>query len=101
MLEVTGLDKSAPERIGGLQDGSIGLEGYFNAATDKSHDVFKTRTGTRTVTLAVGGNTSSTPDLNMEMLVPEYNIERGDDGALNWTAGLSLQSGTTPTWGTV
>ena len=101
LFDVTGIDKSAMERLVGLGDGTVSLNGVCNFASNKSHDVFKTRTGTRTVTLAVGGNTSSNPELNMEMLVTEYNIERGDDGALNWTAGLSLQSGTTPTWGTV
>jgi len=101
LFDVTGIDKSAMERLVGLGDGTVSLNGVFNSASNKSHDVFKTRTGTRTVTLAVGGNTSSNPELAMEMLVTEYNIERGDDGALNWTAGLSLQSGTTPTWGTV
>ena len=101
LFDVTGIDKSAMERLVGLGDGTVSLNGVCNFASNKSHDVFKTRTGTRTVTLAVGGNTSSNPELAMEMLVTEYNIERGDDGALNWTAGLSLQSGTTPTWGTV
>ena len=101
LFEVTGIDKSAMERLIGLGDGTISLNGVFNSASNKSHDVFKTRTGTRTVTLAIGGNTSSNPKLEMEMLVTEYNVERGDDGALNWTAGLSLQSGTSPAWSTV
>ena len=101
LFEVTGIDKSAMERLIGLGDGTISLNGVFNSASNKSHDVFKTRTGTRTVTLAIGGNTSSNPKLEMEMLVTEYNVERGDDGALNWPAGLSLQSGTSPAWSTV
>jgi hypothetical protein len=101
LFEITGIDKSAMERLVGLGDGTVSLNGVFNSASNKSHDVFKTRTGTRTFDLRVGGNTSSNPKLTMEMLVTEYNIERGDDGALTWTAGLSLQSGTTPTWGTV
>lgn len=100
LFDVTGIDKSAMERIIGLGDGTVSLNGVFNAASNKSHDVFKTRTGTRTFTLAVGGDTTSNPELEMEMLVTEYNCERGNDGALTWTAGLSLQSGTTPTWGT-
>ena len=101
LLEITGIDKSATERLIGLGDGTVSLNGVFNKASNKSHDVFKTRTGTRTVTLAIGGNTSGYPKLEMEMLVTEYNIERGDDGALNWTAGLSLQSGTVPAYSTV
>lgn len=101
MFEVTGVDKSAVERIIGLNDYTLSVNGVFNKASNKSHDVFKTRTGTRTVTLAIGGNTSGYPKLEAEMLVTEYNLERGDDGGLNWTAGLSLQSGTVPAWTTV
>jgi len=101
MFEVTGIDKSAVERIIGLNDYTLTVNGVFNKASNKSHDVFKTRTGTRTVTLAIGGNTSGYPKLEAEMLVTEYNLERGDDGGLTWSAGLSLQSGTVPTWSTV
>jgi len=100
MFEVTGVDKSAVERIIGLNDYTLSISGVFNKASNKSHDVFKTRTGTRTVTIAIGGNTTGYPELEAEMLVNEYNLERGDDGGLNWTTTLSLQSGTVPTWGT-
>lgn len=101
LIDITGLDKSAMERLIALGDGSFTVSGVFNAAADKSHDVFKTRTGTRTVDYKIGGNTSTNPYLTMECLVSEYNLTHGADGSLNWTAGLQLQSGTTPTWGTV
>ena len=73
----------------------------FHAASNKSHDVFKTKSGTRTFDLRIGGNSSSNPQLTAEMLVADYNLSRGTDGALNFTASLMLQSGTVPTWGTV
>ena len=101
LIETTGLDKSARERITGMSDGDVTLNGFFNAASNKSHDVFKTRTGTRTFDLRIGGNTSSNPKLTMEMLVANYNITRGSGGELNWTATLNLQSGTVPAWSTV
>ena len=101
MYDVTGLNKSAMERLIGLNDLTVSINGYFNSTSNKSHDVFKTRTGTRTVTLAVGGNSASNPKLEAEMLVNEYNLDRGDDGGLTWTASLSLQSGTVPAWTTV
>jgi len=101
LLETTGLDKSAMERIIGLSDGSVSISGIFNPAANKSHAVFKTRTGTRTVTYAVGGNTSSNPKLEMEMLIDAYNVSRGTDGSSTWTADMSLQSGTVPAWSTV
>src|SRR5688500_14226802 len=58
--DVTGVDKSAMERLLLLADFSITLNGVFNDATDLSHDVFKTVSSTavaRTVTLVVSGQT--------------------------------------------
>jgi hypothetical protein len=101
LLDVTGIDKSAMERLIGLGDGTITVNGVYNSAANMSHDVFKTRTGTRTVTYAVGGNTQGNPVISMEMLITSYVPVNGADGSLNWTAGLSLSNGTTPTWSTV
>ena len=101
LIDITGLDKSAMERLIGLSDGSFQVNGVFNASSNQAHSVFSTRTGTRTVTYAIGGNTGGNPVLTMECLVDSYNLTRGNDGSLTWTAGLQLQSGTVPTWGTV
>ena len=101
LIDTTGLDKSAKERITGMSDGDVSLNGTFNPASNKSHDVFKVRTGTRTFDLRVGGNTSSNPKLTMEMLVADYSLTRNADGSLTWSVTLNLQSGTVPTWGTV
>tara|TARA_R100000808_G_scaffold3776_4_gene12982 strand:+ start:3275 stop:3691 length:417 start_codon:yes stop_codon:yes gene_type:complete len=101
LLEATGIDKSAMERIIGLGDGTVTLNGTFNPAANMSHAVFKTRSGVRTVDYRVGGNTSSNPKLSMEMLISSYNLSRGTDGSMTWTAELALQSGTLPTWSTV
>jgi hypothetical protein len=40
--DITGLDKSANERLLLLADFSISLAGVFNDASNMSHDVFKT-----------------------------------------------------------
>ena len=101
LVETTGLDKSARERITGMSDGDVTVNGYFNAASNKSHDVFKTRTGTRTFDLRIGGNTSGYPKLAMEMQVASYAITRGTDGALTWSVTLNLADGTVPAWTTV
>mgnify|MGYP003650172469 CR=1 FL=1 len=101
MYDMTGLNKSAMERLIGLNDLTVTLNGYFNPASNKSHDVFKVRTGTRTFDLRVGGDTSTNPKLTAEMLIGEYNLDRGDDGGLTWTVSLSLESGTVPAWTTV
>lgn len=94
--DVTGIDKSAIERLLLLADYSMTLNGVFNVATDKSHDVFKTVPSTsvgRTVTNTVGGVT-----LAGELLPTDYALTRSQTGELTWTVPLVLQDGTVPTW---
>jgi len=101
LLETTGLDKSARERLTGMSDGDVTLTGTFNATSNKSHDVFKTRTTARTFDLRVGGNSGGNPKLPMEMVIANYNIARDSAGVLTWSATLNLADGTVPTWTTV
>lgn len=95
-LDVTGLDKSAHERLLGLADISETLNGVFNDAANASHDVLKTvgsSSAVRTVTNTVSGKT-----LAFEGLITDYNLTRGADGSLTWTAPIVLADGTAPTW---
>jgi len=94
--DVTGIDKSAMERLLLLADGQISLNGVFNHASNMSHDVFKTVPSTsveRTVTSVHSGQT-----LSMECLFSDYNLSRSQDGSLTWTATGQLSDGTAPTW---
>lgn len=94
--DITGVDKSANERLLLLADGSVTLNGVFNAAANMSHDVFKTVSSTsvqRTVTQTVNGVT-----LAMEMLASDYQLSRSDSGELTFSVPLSLADGTVPTW---
>jgi hypothetical protein len=94
--DVTGVDKSAIERLLLLADFSITLNGVFNDAANASHSVFKTVPSTsaaRTVSLGVSGQT-----LANECLFTDYNLTRGQDAALTWSAPGVLSDGTVPTW---
>lgn len=94
--EVTGVDKSAIERLLLLADFSITLNGVFNDAADASHVTFKdiaSTTVARTVSLAVSGQT-----LSNECYFTDYQLNRADDGSLTWSAPGVLQDGTVPTW---
>ena len=94
--DITGVDKSAFERLLLLADFSITLNGVFNDAANLSHAVFKTVPSTsvaRTVSLAVSSQT-----LANETLFTDYALTRGADGALTWTAPGVLSDGTVPTW---
>jgi hypothetical protein len=92
--DVTGVDKSAIERILNLADFSIDLKGVFNLTV--SHTVFKTVPSTsvaRTTTLTISGVT-----LANECLFTDYAIARSSSGELTWSAPGVLADGTVPTW---
>ncbi|MFJ9037480.1 hypothetical protein ACIRF8_12935 [Streptomyces sp. NPDC102406] len=94
--DVTGIDKSAMERILLLADFSVTLNGVFNDAANQAHDVFKTIPSTsvpRTLSLAVSGQT-----LNNEVLLTDYPLSRSDSGELTWAVPGVLADGTVPTW---
>lgn len=91
--DITGLDKSAIERLHLLADFSCDLEGVFNDATDFSHDVFKSLANTRTVTAVISGQT-----LSNECLLTDYGMTRSDAGEFTWKVPAVLQNGTVPAW---
>jgi 2',3'-cyclic-nucleotide 2'-phosphodiesterase (5'-nucleotidase family) len=94
--EITGVDKSAMERLLLLADFSITLNGVFNDDTDKSHVTFKdvgSTSVTRTVALGVSGQT-----LSNECILTDYALTRADDGAFTWSVPGVLADGTVPTW---
>jgi hypothetical protein len=93
VIETTGLDVSAMERLHGLADFSATLNFTFNDATDRVHDVFKDLSSVRTFTLVVSGQT-----LSNEVLFTDYAYNRGTDGSLTGTAPCVLANGVVPTW---
>ncbi|MFF4600160.1 hypothetical protein [Amycolatopsis sp. NPDC001319] len=94
--DVTGVDKSAMERLLLLADFSGTLTGVFNPATGRAHDVLKTVPSTsvaRTVSMTVGG-----VSLNNECLITDYSLKRATSGELTFDAPFALADGTVPTW---
>jgi hypothetical protein len=94
--DVTGIDKSAYERLLLLADFSINLNGVFNDATNASHEVFRTVPSTsvqRSVTMEV-----SAQSLDTECLFTDYALTRDANGSLTWTAPGVLSNGAVPTW---
>lgn len=97
--DITGVDKSAHERLLLLSDGTVTLNGVFNAAADMSHAVLSTVPSTDvTRTVTISPTATATPSLTMEMLLTSYNLTRSNAGELTWSTEGSLQSGTQPTW---
>jgi hypothetical protein len=92
--DITGIDKSANERLLLLADATITLETVFNPTG--AHTVFSTVPSTsvnRTTTIGVGGKT-----LAMEMLYTDYPLQRSNSGELTASIPGSLADGTVPTW---
>lgn len=94
--EVTGIDKSAMERLLLLSDFSGTMNGVFNDASNLSHAVLRTVSSTsvnRTIGIVISGQT-----LNNECLITDYALTRAAGGEFTWSAPFSLADGTVPTW---
>lgn len=94
--DVTGLDKSAIERLLLLADFSGTANGVFNDAANASHSVLKTVSSTsvnRTISIGVSGQT-----LANECLITDYALTRAASGEFTWSAPFSLADGAVPTW---
>ena len=94
--DVTGIDKSAYERLLLLADFSITLNIVADFATGAAHDVFKTVPSTsvaRTTTLTVAGKT-----LANEGLYTDYPLQRSNSGELTAAVPGVLADGTVPLW---
>lgn len=94
--DVTGLDKSAIERIPNLADASGTLNGVFNDAADMSHAVLSTLSSSstiRTVTQTISGQT-----LAIEAVLTDYAVTRAQAGDFTWSVPYSLADGAVPTW---
>lgn len=81
-LVVTGIDKSAPERIGGLRDGRLAYQAWWNPAAGRAHKVLSPLpTADQVVTYsrgtALGGEAASLVAKQIN-----YDPTRGTDGAL-------------------
>jgi hypothetical protein len=94
--DVTGVDKSASERLLLLADFSITLNGVFNGAANAAHAVFSTIPSTsvaRLITMVVNSKT-----LAPTCVLTDYQLTRPATGEFTWQVPGSLSNGTVPTW---
>jgi hypothetical protein len=97
--DITGVDKSAHERLLLLADGSVSLKGTFNAAANMSHAVFSSVPSTSVArTTKITPTSATTPYLSMSVLYSNYEVARAAGGELTWTAPGNLADGTAPAW---
>ena len=98
--DVSGLDKSAHERLLLLADGSFNYTYVFNDAA--STGIFTVLKNYRTIFAGEVGRTHtfthSANTLAMECLNNDFPQNRGADGSLTGSTTASLSSGTVPAW---
>jgi hypothetical protein len=90
--DVTGLDKSAMERILLLADYSGTMSGVFNTAASMSHATLKTP-GSKSLVIGYPGAT-----LTATVNTTNYAVSRAQDGSLTWSVNFNLNSGTAAAW---
>ena len=99
LQDITGVDKSAHERLMLLADASFSLKGVFNTAANMSHAVFKTVPSTSVNrNIKIEPTSGSTPYLSCLCAVSAYDITRSAAGDLTWQVKADLADGTTPSW---
>lgn len=92
--EITGLDKSAVERLILRADASGTLSGVFNATASMSHATLKTP-GSKTFVIAYA---SAAATATFTAITSNYAVVMGADGSLTWSANWALSSGTAVAW---
>lgn len=97
--DITGVDKSAHERLLLLADYSATLKGVFNTAANMSHAVFKTIPSTSVNrNLKIEPTSGATPFLSCLCALTDYALTRSNAGDLTWSVPAVLADGTVPTW---
>ena len=96
---MTGVGKSANERILLLADVSITLNGVFDdEATTGAHSVFSTIPSTSVPRLITLTPTTDDPYIAPTCLLTDYQLTRAATGELTWQVPGSLADGTVPQW---
>ena len=98
--DITGLDKSAHERLLLLADGNFNITYVFNDAATTG--IFTVLSNFRTLNAGEVGRTStfvhSSQTLSMELLYTDFPLTRGADGSLGGSTQGNLSDGTVPAW---
>jgi hypothetical protein len=82
LLEATGIDKSARERVVGPSDGRLAFIAWFNDAADQEHDALKGLPTADRVLLYAMGTSLSDPAAGLVAKQIGYDWRRGPDGSL-------------------
>lgn len=100
LQNVTGVDKSALEKLALLRDYTLQLSFVFNSAANMSHATLSTVTTTANnrQTTVYPTSTHSTPVLTANLIYDSYDITRSNAGDLTGKSKGNLGDGAIPTW---
>ncbi|MBT2508804.1 hypothetical protein J7I98_23540 [Streptomyces sp. ISL-98] len=87
-LVVTGIDKSAFERIGGLRTGGMSWSTWFNTATGRAHERLSALPTADVITSYHQGTTLANPAAACVAKQINYDPSRGDDGSLTFAVNV-------------
>lgn len=98
--DVTGIDKSAMERLLLLADMSFTWNGVYDDGLNLAHDVFKSVSSTsvaREFTCTISGQSLGSSPQAM-LLLTDYALTRPQTGEFTWSVPGVLANGVVPTW---
>ncbi len=89
-MEITGIDKSAVERIGGLRTAGLSWTSWFNDAAKQEHAALSTLVTTDVQVMYFRGTTLGNPAAACIAKQVNYDPTRGADGSLSF--GVDVES---------
>lgn len=93
LLDVTGIDKSAMERIPGIGDGEISFTAFFNDAAGAAHPVLSAMGSTDKITTYSVGSSLGGPAWSTLGKQTDYGGTRGEDGSLAFNVQVQTSDG--------
>lgn len=81
-LPITGIDKDAFERKGGVRDGRLEFQAWFNDAAGQAHAILSPLPTADTLLLYYRGTSLGGPAAAVNAKQVDYNPTRGQDGSL-------------------
>lgn len=91
-MDVTGIDKSANERIGGLRDGRIEFVSWFNPTATRAHSRFSALPTADVLVTYCRGTSLGSQAANLISKQIDYAPTRADDGALTFAVQAQANS---------
>jgi hypothetical protein len=97
-LEVTAINRYAPERIGGLRDGSFEFSSWFNPAEAQAHPVLSALPTSDVIVSYLRGVGAGSPAACLVGKQANYDGSRGADGSFSFSV-QALANGYGIEWG--